>query len=76
MNYKNFDELTYEEKVEFIENEFGITEINLHNIEEVITQGHAIGCVNNNVVDSYEAIQDFSLEIAIRIYENCGFSLL
>lgn len=68
MNYKNFDELTYEEKVEFIENEFGITEINLHNIEEVITQGHAIGCVDNNIVDSYKAIQDFSLEIAIRIY--------
>ena len=68
MNYKNFEELTYEEKVEFIENEFGIAEISLHNIEEVITQGHAIGCVDNNVVDSYEAIQDFSLEIAIRIY--------
>ena len=68
MNYKNFEELTYEEKVEFIENEFGITEMNLHNIEEVITQGHAIGCVDNNIVDSYKAIQDFSLEIAIRIY--------
>lgn len=68
MNYKNFDELTYEEKVEFIENEFGITEINLHNIEEVITQCHDIGYVNNDVVNSYEAIQNISLEIAIRIY--------
>ena len=68
MNYKNFDELTYEEKVDFLEKEFGITEINLHNIEEVITQGHAIGCVDNNVVNSYEAVENFTLEIAIRIY--------
>lgn len=68
MNYKNFDELTYEEKVDFLEKEFGITEINLHNIEEVITQYHYIGYVNNDIADSYEAIQNISLEIAIRIY--------
>ena len=68
MNYKNFEELTYEEKVEFIENEFGIAEISLHNIEEVITQCHDIWYVNNDVVNSYEAIQNISLEIAIRIY--------
>lgn len=68
MNYKNFDELTYEEKVDFLKKEFGITEINLHNIEEVITQCHDIGYVNNDVVNSYEAIQNISLEIAIRMY--------
>ena len=68
MNYKNFDELTYEEKVDFLENEFAITEINLHNIEEVITQCHDIGYINNDVVNSYEAIQNISLEIAIRMY--------
>lgn len=68
MNYKNFEELTYEEKVEFIEKEFTITEIELHNIEEVIRQCYNIGYINNDLIDSYEAIQDFSLEIAIRIY--------
>ena len=68
MNHKNFDELTYKEKADFLEKEFGITEINLHDIEEVITQCHDIGYVNNDVINSYEAIQNISLEIAIRMY--------
>lgn len=68
MIYKNFEELTYEEKVRFIRKEFGITELNLHNIKEVITQCHVLGCINYNIIDSYESVQNFTLEIAIRIY--------
>ena len=68
MSYKNFEELTYEEKVRFIRKEFGITELNLHNIEEVIKCAHTFRCINYNIVDSYESIQNFTLEIAIRIY--------
>ena len=68
MKYKNFEELTYEEKASFIRKEFGITESNLYDIEKVITQCHNIGYINNDVVDNYEAIQNTSLEIAIRMY--------
>lgn len=68
MSHKNFEELTYEEKVRFIRKEFGITELNLHNIKKVITQCHVLGCINYNIIDSYEAVQNFTLEIAIRIY--------
>lgn len=68
MNYKNFDELTYEEKVSFLRKEFGIIDINLHNIKEVITQCVDLGYINNDIVNSYEEIQDISLEIATRIY--------
>ena len=68
MKNKTFKELTYDEKVIFLEKEFGITEFNLDNIKKVITQGHAIGCVDNNVVNSYEAVENFTLEIAVRIY--------
>lgn len=68
MKNKTFKELTYDEKVIFLEKEFGITEVNLHNIEEVIRQCYNLGYINNDLFDSYEAIQDFSLEIAVRIY--------
>lgn len=68
MNYKKFEELTYEEKVRFIEKELGIIESSLYDIEKVITQCYNIGYINNDVVDNYETIQNISLEIAIRIY--------
>lgn len=68
MEYKKFEELTYEEKASFIRKEFGIIESNLYDIEKVVTQCYNIGYINNDVVNSYEAIQNASLEIAIRIY--------
>ena len=68
MKYKNFEELTYEEKASFIKKEFGIRESSLYDIEKVITQCHNIGYINDGVADSYEAIRNTSLEIAIRIY--------
>ena len=68
MEYKKFEELTYEEKARFIRKEFGIIESNLYDIEKVITQCYNIGYISNDIIDSYEAIQNASLEIAIRIY--------
>lgn len=68
MEYKKFEELTYEEKVRFIEKEIGIMESSIYDIEKVITQCYNIGYINNDVVNSYEEIQNISLEIAIRIY--------
>ena len=68
MEYKKFEELTYEEKASFIRKEFGIIESNLYDIEKVITQCYNIGYISNDIIDSDEAIQNASLEIAIRIY--------
>ena len=68
MEYKKFEELTYEEKASFIRKEFGIIESNLYDIEKVVTQCYNIGYISNDIIDSYEAIRNASLEIAIRIY--------
>ena len=70
MNYKNFDELTYEEKVDFLEKEFGITEIELHNIEEVITQCHDIGYINNCYITTFSfCIYGLTPEYCRRIFQ-------
>ena len=37
MEYKKFEELTYEEKASFIRKEFGIIESNIYDIEKVVT---------------------------------------
>ena len=68
MEYKKFEELTYEEKASFIRKEFGIIESNLYDIEKVVTQCYNIGYISNDIIDSYEAIRNTSLDIAIRIY--------
>ena len=68
MEYKKFEELTYEEKASFIRKEFGIIESNLYDIEKVVTQCYNIGYISNDIIDSYEAIRNTSLEISIRIY--------
>ena len=70
MEYKKFEELTYEEKASFIRKEFGIIESNLYDIEKVVTQCYNIGYISNDIIDSYEAIRNTSLEIAIRIYRD------
>ena len=68
MKYKNFEELTYEEKLEFIEDQFNISELDVFSIEEVITYCYNNGLLNNAVVKGYETVQTICLDIAIRKY--------
>ena len=68
MKYKNFEDLTYEEKLEFIEDQFNISELDVFSIEEVITYCYNNGLLNNAVVKGYETVQTICLDIAIRKY--------
>lgn len=68
MKYKNFEELTYEEKLKFVEDQFNITELDIFAIEEVVTYCYNKGLLNNFVVKGYETVQTICLDIAIRKY--------
>ena len=57
MNYKNFEELTYKEKLKFIEDQFNIAEPDVFDIEEAIAYCYNNGLLNNFVVKDYETVQ-------------------
>lgn len=68
MKYKNFEELTYKEKLKFIEDQFNIAEPDVFDIEEAIAYCYNNGLLNNFVVKDYETVQIIALDIAIRKY--------
>lgn len=68
MKYKNFEDLTYEEKLKFVEDQFNISELDVFSIEEVVTYCYNHGLLNNAVVKGYETVQTICLDIAIRKY--------
>lgn len=68
MKYKNFEDLTYEEKLKFVEDQFNISKLDVFAIEEVVEYCYNNGLLNYVVVDSYETVQIIALDIAVRKY--------